>query len=319
MTTEQLTISLRRRFAEGLSVLPLSDDEWMIQTPLVDSSGDPINIAISRRNGSFSFDDTGAIAGHLFSLGQHTQDTPAFKLLADLADAYSLTVDFDEGVVRASSDFDGSLDAFVDLTKVIVTLLTSTAHMRVRPRRLRILGPRLRSRIKRGYQQAKILALVEPDYELPGMVENWPVDFHWQVSGNDHSEPHNVYVVAADLNVLEPLRKAERLSALAIDTREITHGNHLRVVIDTHGESSATSKEAEELFTETEEPFIGSSSETSRAAQFIRGYSDRLGYTVFDFGDETQRQRFMSQSAEELLGPDGLHWREFWTRSNGSA
>ena len=291
MTTEQLTVSLRRRFAEGLSVVHLSDDDWMIQTPLIDSSGDPINIAVSRRDGSFSFDDTGAIAGHLFSLGQHTQDTPAFKLLSDLAKAYSLAIDFDEGVVRASSDFNGSLDAFVDLTKVVVTMLTSTAHMRIRPRRLRILGPRLRSRIRREYQRVKILALVEPDYELPGMIEKWPIDFHWQVSGDDHDGRRNVYVVAADLNVLEPLRKAERLSALAIDTREMARRNHLRVVIDTHGENS----------------------ETSRAAQFIRQYSDSLGYRVFDFGDADQQRSFVNLSAEELLGPAGSHWRDFWT------
>lgn len=268
----------------------------ILRTPFMDHFGDPINLAISKSEGTFVIDDTGVVAGHLFSLGQHPVDTPAFKLLKSLADAYRLRIDYNEGLIRTEVAPEDFFEGVMNLTKVIVTVVTALPHMRVSPHRLKLLGPRVRTRIKQRYEARQILNLVEAGYEIRGLsVDTWPVDFHWSVRA-DREVVKDVFVVAVDLDVSDPLRKAERVAALAVDASEQLVKGDLRIVFDRHGANSG--------------------SET--AARFLRSHSRTLRFHVFDFGSEEEEQRFVDMSVRELLGEAGQPWREFWvTRAQG--
>lgn len=284
---EQLVKAFRQFLLSGEEVISEDGKEYLqIRTPFWDHAGDPISVTVRITNGTVDMDDGGAIAGQLFSLGQHTQDTPGFKLLSSLADAYDLELDFNTGHVRQSSKIDDFVEGMVDFTKVIITMLTASPFVRVSPRRMPALGPRLRKRIRETYQEQKVLDLVEPDHVIQGsIVKDWSVDFRWQTGSNGSAT--NVFVIAADLDVREPLSKAERISALALDTQSARNKNNLRVVFDTHG----------------------SGSEAKTAANFITEHSGILGYEVFDFGDDVARHAFIEKSIHELLGSEGEHWR----------
>lgn len=296
MDCDTILSEMRTQLKEHMEVRALSEDTCILTTPFWDSSGDPIRVAISLKDSSAILDDTGAVAGHLFSLGQQAVDTPAFKLLNTLAIAHDLNLDFDEGLVKVTVPIDELFEGFIELVKVILTMVTAGTHIRVHPRRLKLFGPRVRTKIRRDYQVKNVLGLVEPDYKIQGTaVEAWPVDFHWSVRTDEESR--DVYVIAVDLDILDPLRKAERVAALAVDSKSEIERNYLRIVMDTHGHNSASEV----------------------AASFLKQHSQMLGFRLYNFGEEEERQSFVEQSVDELLGQAGEHWREFWQSGTRNA
>ena len=124
-------------------------------------------------------------------------------------------------------------------------------------------------------------------------MSRWPADFHWQLGSEDR--PQNVFVLAADLNIQDPLSKAHKVSSIALDTVDARARDDLRIVIDTH--------EGEH--------------EVSQAARLIRQYESSLKYTVFDFADNSQRSSFFDQAATELLSEKAQEWRMSFAESDG--
>jgi len=288
---ESMIENIREEFTKRVLGREIAEERCLVRLPFTDHLGDPIEITISDDGAEAVIDDGGAIAGILFSLGQHTEDTPAFKLLKNLERAHGLQIDFDDGLVRITVPSAESFDGITELAKVVLTMDTAVPHIRVSPRRMRpVGGQRVKSKIRHEYDSMRITHLVEKDFHLDGAtVPGWPVDFHWSIGINGESK--DIHVVAADLNVLEPLEKAQKISAFSMDTRDRSGHSELRVVMDTHGEDSRASE----------------------AAAFLRFHSQELGYTVFDFGQNLERSKFLSTSLEELTGTEGAAWRELWT------
>ena len=286
--------TLLAHFTENLRSRSLGNGACIIQTPLSDHSGDPIKISVRDEGQKFVLDDGGAIAGHLFDLGQHPVATPAYRLLEAMAKAYSMEIDFDRGVVRASREREHLSDGFSDLLKVIVTLTSATPFIQVRPSRLRAGSSRLRTRIRKAYMERELFDFVDPSYELEGAaIDSWPIDFHWQVNRNGSGQAKDVFVVALDLRVNTPLQKAHQVASLSIDAKTLLLDSQFRVVI----EKDAQNEQAD------------------TAVRFLRRHHSELRYELYDFGDSTERRHFLSQSAEEILGPAGQAWRELWSRS----
>ena len=239
-----------------------------------------------------TIDDTGAIAALLFSLGQHMEGTPAYRLLENLERSHNLHIDFDEGLVKISAPIEFLYDGIVELLKVVLALDIVVPHIRVAPRRMRSSGgPRLKSKIRSQYRESKILHLVDPDFQIDGeTVQGWPVDFHWSIQSNGNK--HDINVVAADLSVSDPLEKAQRIAALSMDThsKHSEGAGNLRVVMETQsGDSRA-----------------------KEAGQFIRHYSKELEYEVFDFSENRERTEFFRTAMDEITGQVGAPWRELW-------
>ena len=208
MMTEQKCAELKQEF---MQFLQSQVDTYLarggacaIRLPFLDNVGDPIHIAVYDDGDSLRIEDTGTIAGHLFTLGQHTLNTPAFRLLKEIAQAYDLTLDFDNGAVTTKANAESAVQRVMDMTKAIITMVTATPFIRVSPHRVKSAGQRLRTRIKRAYKDANILDLVQDQYELPGESGiDWPIDFHWWLQAEHLTPIHNngrqhIYVVAAD-------------------------------------------------------------------------------------------------------------------------
>ena len=83
-------------------VTSLDSGECLVRLPFWDGEGDPIELTVAVEGGRAVINDTGSIAGLLFSLGQDHQGTPAFKLLENLAKAHNLEINFDDGLVQLS-------------------------------------------------------------------------------------------------------------------------------------------------------------------------------------------------------------------------
>lgn len=290
---EELEQQVKSFLVDGVKVHPMKDDGCLLQIPFHDADGDPIRVVIRKVGNSIILHDAGVIAGHLFTLGQHTQDTPAFKLLRNLEKAYDLKLDFDNGRVTTTVLENQMGDSLMDFSKVILTMVTAIPHIRVEPHRLKPLGQRLKAKIKTRYKEANILDLVEHDYSLSGeTVESWPIDFHWWIKRDGHTE--QVYVVTVDLDVIEALVKAAKITTLALDAKRSLEYDKLRIVLDSHGENS----------------------NASIATSFMKTHSKKLQYDVYDFGQDEDRRIFINQSVDEITGELGEPWRDFWRRQH---
>ena len=277
---------IAQHWASQVSAIRLGESECALRIPFSDGLGDPITLSVSQDDGGIHIDDAGTVAGALFSLGQHTADSPAFKLLQALAHSYALQIDQIEGVISCQMAPEEFLDALSDFAKVVLTLLTASPHLARTARRTRRTGPRLKKRIVDGWKEKHVSEFVVERTQVPGhTVKQWPADFHWRRS--HELEGSNVFVLAADLKVNDPLDRAQRVSALALDTRGERQGDNLRVVIDTEGA----------------EP------EGRTAAEFIRHHGQELAYEVYDFGQADERGHFLDQTADELLSDGAREWR----------
>ena len=293
MNREETLELIRTRLGEGTQLRRFTDTECLIRLPFWDNYGDPIEISVSTDGTSVTIDDAGKVAGLLFSLGQHTQDTPAYKLVRNLERAHGLEVDFNEGLLKVSVPNQDLYDGVAEFTKVVLAIHTVTPHIRVSPRRMKALGgKRLKSRIREEYRSRGIFELVEPDFEVTGVtIPYWHADFHWSVATEEDSQT-DVYVVATDLNVAEPLQKAQRITAFSLDTKVLHPNDGIRVVMDVNENNV----------------------QATEAAKFLRHHSMGLRYRVFDFGNEPERSEFLDTSVQEILGDAGAAWRDVWTR-----
>ncbi len=280
---------LQKFLVDNVSVRPMRDGGYLVQIPFRDSDGDPIRIVFYDRDDTIVINDAGIIAGRLFALGQHTQDTPAFRLLRSLEKAHGLKLDYDNGQVTTIISKNEMFDALMGFSKVVLAMITTIPHIRVAAHRLKPLGQRLKARVRDQYKQANILDLVQHDYFLSGeTVERWPVDFHWWLRRNGNME--HVYVVTVDLDVIEALVKASKVTTLALDARRSLTDDKLRIVLDSHGGDS----------------------NARIASSLMKNHSDKLNYKVYDFGQDDDRQIFIKQSVDEITGEMGESWRDFW-------
>ncbi len=289
MNGQWLEESIRAGLFDWTKVTPMDSGECLVRLPFWDNAGDPIELAVAVEADRATIDDAGSIAGLLFSLGQDEQRTPAFKLLEDLGHTHGLEIDFGEGLVKVSVAEGDLYDGITEMAKVVLAMHTVAPHIRVSKRRVGSLGPRLKSRIARKYRELEILDLVERSYPLAGAtVSDWPIDFHWSVGRNGNS--YDVDVVTADLNVAEPLEKAQKIAALSVDTRERHQPSNgwLRVVIESQDDNAQALK----------------------ATDFLRFHSYELHYRVFDLRNQDERSEFYDSSVKELRTNIPESWAE---------
>lgn len=276
-------------FGAWIEVRSLTAEECVVILPFWDGSGDPVTLCVSEHDGRAVIDDSGSIAGLLFSMGQHEATTPAYQLVESLQRAHGLEMDFGEGLVKLTVPAEDIYYGVAEMAKIVLSVQTVVPHMRVTRRSHRSLGPRLRTKIARTYERMKVLDLVERRHRLDGAkVEGWPIDFRWSIGSDGGSRAVNV--VAADLGVAEPLEKAQRVLALSLDTRNQRGPgkDQLRVVIET----------------------ISGSDASTEASEFLRFNGRDLIYDVFDLGIANERSRFFSISENELIRQAEERWAD---------
>ena len=281
-------------FAFRVNLASANENRWEFPVPFGDQHGDPLWFSIGFDEDEVTIDDGGAIAGLLFSMDQDEQHTPAFRLLSSLAQRYSMVIDYDLGVVRRHCPLESVANVIPGFVKVVQAVLIAAPHLPKKPRTRRTsIGVRLRSRIRDYCKEMDVLNRISRNSYIQGSaVRQWPTDFHWQRFSED--SPHNIFVLTADLGTQDPIRKAGRVSTLALDTRSARVSHDLRIVIDS-------------------QDFVRD--EASMAATIIREQGQLLDYKVFDYSDSEDRDQFFAQASNELLSKPAFEWVAAFGRS----
>ncbi len=114
-------------------VAPAPDGDYLITTPFWDHMGDPVLVGVRTTEHGYHVTDAGAIVGHLLSLGQHTDETPGYRLLMKLGQAHDLTIDHDNRELYLECDHKSLYETVAAMTKVVLTMLTAAAHLPAGP------------------------------------------------------------------------------------------------------------------------------------------------------------------------------------------
>ena len=275
----------------GMEPTRVDDTQWEFPVPYGDQHGDPLWFSIACEGNRVMIDDGGAVAGLLFSLGQDEEGGPALELLSSLAQRYELVADYDLGLVRGVCSLEEVSNTLPAFTRVVLTLLTASPFLGTKPQRRRLMGPRLRSRVQAKYKDLGIASYVERRVQIPGRaVAHWPTDFRWQLDLGERFM--NVFVLAADLDILDPIGKANSVSGLALDTMAARERDELRIVIDTQKAGS----------------------DARQAADLIRQQETILKYDVYDFADSSQRNSFLTLAEQEVWSEPAREWRMTFDR-----
>ena len=88
-----------------------------------------MELGVTQDQNGFTIDDGGAIAGLLFSLNAHNEDSPAFRLLLKLCAAHRLEIDFNQGCVRLSVTQEGLYDGITEVARVVLTMDSAAPHL----------------------------------------------------------------------------------------------------------------------------------------------------------------------------------------------
>ena len=288
MDCQLLKEHLQAKLMDSTEVRPLGNGQCLVVLPFWDDAGDPISVCVSTEGGRTMVDDGGSVAGLLFSLGQHEVTTPAFKLLEALQRSHGFQLDFDEGLVQLPVNESDIYEGVAEMAKAVMSMHTVTPHMRVSRRSRRSYGPRLRSKISQRYRRMKVWDMVERNQQISGAkVERWPIDFLWTIGSNGQSR--FVYVVTADLDVAEPMTKAQKVVSLSLDTQSQRQRaqTQLRVVIETGANDI----------------------DSSEASEFLRFYGESLEYELFDFSLTDESSDFYKMSENELIAQADARWK----------
>ena len=264
----------------------VGDNRWEFIVPYGDQHGDPLWVSITCHGQEVSLDDGGAISGQLFSLDQDEAGSPAFRLLESLSQRHKLTIDHDLGLVRKICPLDRLGETLPPFIRLVQTVLTAAPHLESKPRQRSAMGRRLKSRVRESCEKIDAFNRISGTGYLRGNhMSRWRADFHWQFLSVESSR--NVFVLAPDLHTLDPIRKAERVATLALDTRSGRANHDLRIVID-----------SEDLVRD----------EAIAAAEIIKEHKQELKYRVFDYSDDSEWRLFLEQASSELLSESGKDW-----------
>ena len=129
MNTEDLRQTILKEIHRLTQVRPQGDNRFEVRMPFYDTMGDPVNVGLTTQGDNITVDDAGTIAGLLFSQGHHTDDSPGFSLMLDLAQAHRLELNFNEGVVSLQAPRSETYDTIAEMTKVIITMQTALPHL----------------------------------------------------------------------------------------------------------------------------------------------------------------------------------------------
>lgn len=283
MNNEITKEALTSHFGKELGLSSVNGS-WRISTPFYDPEGSPITIRITAEPDGFVLDDMGQISGLLFSMGQESTSSPSYAFVSSLAQAHDVEVNLDNGtlVAHSSPQVQELNQRLFELISVLITIQCSLPHLPARRKKAESLGPRLATRAAGLFHRWKILKQMQRRVRVSGLaVESWHVDYSYR-AGPSGLE---VFMATVDLDVVDPLPKAEHVIAMALDVRGAHEKAKVRVLYDRHGKNSST----------------------AQAAHLIQGNSD-LGYETYDFASQHDITSLRQGILQELT-PAEQSWR----------
>ncbi len=250
-------------------------NDFILTLPFTDYVDDPIEASIFIQGNEIVIDDLGRVAGILFDLKQEAEDTAAYNLVKNLAEAYKIDMDLEQGILRSIIKVPDDATRFLDFMKVITALQVAIPEMKQHKKRLA--KSKLVSRLGNDIRRLKLPMQLESGALVYGKNEAWPINYRYEKRGPEKTE---VLIMTADLATMDPRQKASSIVASALDLMQVKNRD-LRVVYEVDG--------------------IGSIPAVQRAKNLIDENQKDLRYTTFNYAEERQKYSLLELTKKDIV------------------
>ena len=276
-----LVEALSDHISERLSV-DKKDSGWRIELPLLEIGGDAVSIYVRELDANtVEISDGGHISGMFFEAGLAGGLASDGRGIGRVATDAGLAVDSSRGVVYVQTNIDTVGYWTLELGRTIVVASALVPTMRPRTRAARRLGPRVASALIRRLVDEGLRSAIHFSKKVTGVTQRERVvDVTYTVPKTPLEDETTVHVLAVDLDVRDPVAKANRSLEIAADLSAIDDRPVIRVV---HGAGESNGRA---------EP----------ATKLLHALSERQLFEGYSWDDTNDQTRFI-EKVEQELGP----------------
>lgn len=219
MDCNQLLQTVTTQFLQRTKVR-LAGSTCVVEMPLLEASGDVINIYVEEQGDHLKIHDGGHIAGLLFEAGPAGASATDRRAVHTLVRDSGLSRDAETGVVFAIAERSALVYWMFEIGRTMVTASAMTPTTTPRRRAGRRLGPKVAQQIIQRLIAEGLMWAITPGTSVQGITEQpRHVDLSYTIPKNPmKTQPDtSVFIITLDLDVANPMDKANRGLAVATD------------------------------------------------------------------------------------------------------
>lgn len=283
MNCDQLEHSLIEYLTANTRVLS-NEHACRVETPLREVNGDAVNIFVEERDGRLMVHDGGHIAGTFFEAGPAGASAADKRLLDNLVKESSLEVDSNNGIVFAMAETSSLNYWMFEVARTVLIASSAIPAAAPRRRRRRRLGPRIAQQIVERLMAEGMMSVIKPGMNVRGVTEQERyVDLSYTIAADPRRQEADttVFILAMDLDVANPIAKANHGLVVATDLSRAAIGNNQIDVRIVHSVGTANGH-------------------SERAKKLIQVAAGKHLLTDYSWDDPEDQARFLRRVGQEV-------------------
>ncbi|MCH7745899.1 MAG: hypothetical protein IIC84_07500 [Chloroflexi bacterium] len=219
-----------------------------VELPLLEPNGDSITIFVENDNDGYIVHEGGHIFGLLFDVGPAGSSTADQRAIKTLVEKCGLEENRERGFIYARAN-DHSLTYWImEIGRTVAVAASIIPVSQPRTRRPRRLGPRVASELTQRLLAEGLMRVIRPAMNVRGITQReFRVDFSYTIPESALAQERTVFILTFDLDVNDPLGKADRGLRIATDLRGSDVAPDIRVVYSA-GSANGKAESAKRLF-----------------------------------------------------------------------
>jgi len=219
MNNDQLLLTIREQLIRR-TVVSREAAVCKVGLPLLEPSGDVINVYVEQRASRLIVHDGGHIHGLLFEAGLGGASSADKRAISSLATDTGLEIDNDSGLVLAYAEEHTLVYWIMEIARTIGVSATLIPTATPRRRGRRRLGPRIARQVVTRLIEEGLMGVIHPGKSVRGITEQERyVDLTYTIPKNPlRLQPDTTgLILTLDLDVADPIAKAHRGLGAATD------------------------------------------------------------------------------------------------------
>ena len=262
----------------------LGERNCQFELPLLELNGDTISVYFEQSEDKIMIHDGGRISGILFSSGPGSTSLADKRLVESILKDAGLERDPNRGIVSIDANEESLSYRSMEIGRTVAIVSAVIPSTTPRRRRQRRLGPRVAQKVVRRLVDEGLMDVISPGMNVKGVTDqDRHVDFSYTIPSNPlKMQPEtNVYVLTLDLDVINPITKANNSLTTATDLGGIAVEEHDVNVKIVHSAGSANGN-------------------AERAKRLIMAAAEKRLFEQFSWDDPGEQNHFLEVVGQEV-------------------
>ncbi len=283
MNCEDLLQKAKDQLTDRIRV-SIREKTCRIELPLLELNGDTISVYFERSEDKIMIHDGGRISGILFSSGPASTTLADKRLVESIFKNAGLERDPSRGIVSIIANEESLSYWSMEVGRTVAIVSAVIPSTTPRRRKQRRLGPKVAQKIVKRLLNEGLMDVISPGMNVRGVTDQERhVDFSYTIPSNPlKMQPEtNVYVLTLDLDVINPITKANNGLTTATDLSGIAAEEHDVNVKIVHSAGSADGS-------------------AERAKRLIMAAADKHLFEQFSWDDPDEQNHFLEVVGQEV-------------------